>query len=373
MDITQTRFEVSKATLQDISAQVMKVDQPLLAGQVLLAIDCFSFTANNVTYATLGETLRYWNFFPSGDVAKGIIPVWGFADVLASCCASVHVGERFYGYYPMASHLVVEPANISVHGFVDATHHRKSLPKIYNQYTNTETDPLYRADAEGLQMLMRPLFTTSFLLADFFDENDNFGAEQLVLTSASSKTAIGTALLLQAGKLVQEKRTHLVGLTSSANKAFVESLGCYDQVQSYQELAELNPKAASAVIDFAGNGQLLSDVAQHLADKLTYVSLVGVSHWDNRQGLEPLSIVPKPELFFAPTQAEKRLRQWSTAGFYQRLASAWSQFEIFSRAWLNIETYVGNKEIEAVYQRVLAGKQSPDKGYILAFSKDALS
>ncbi|BFM12281.1 DUF2855 family protein [Simiduia litorea] len=370
MAITQTRFDVSKTALQDITTQVSPIEQPLMDGQVLLAIDCFSFTANNVTYATLGETLRYWHFFPSGDAEKGIIPVWGFADVIASNCANINIGQRFYGYYPMASHLVVEPGNISIHGFVDTTHHRRSLPKIYNQYTNTETDPLYHAEAEALQMLMRPLFTTSFLLADFFEENACFGAEQLVLTSASSKTAIGTALLLQAGKLVQEKKTHLVGLTSGANKAFVESLGCYDQVLSYQELAALNAKANSAVIDFAGNGQLLSNIAQHLLGKLAYVCLVGVSHWDNRQGLEPLSIVPKPELFFAPTQAEKRLLQWSVAGFHQRLARAWSQFEIFSRAWLNIETHTGNEEITAVYQRVLAGKQSPDKGYILAFSKE---
>ena len=34
--------------------------------QVLFAIDSFAMTANNVTYAVMGDAMKYWNFFPTG-------------------------------------------------------------------------------------------------------------------------------------------------------------------------------------------------------------------------------------------------------------------------------------------------------------------
>ena len=46
-------------------------------------------------------------------------------------------------------------------------------------------------------MIVRPLFITSFMLADFLQDNAFFGARQVVVSSASSKTAYGTAFCLQ--------------------------------------------------------------------------------------------------------------------------------------------------------------------------------
>ena len=34
-------------------------------GEVLLEVDAFAVTANNVTYAVVGDQLGYWNFFPA--------------------------------------------------------------------------------------------------------------------------------------------------------------------------------------------------------------------------------------------------------------------------------------------------------------------
>src|SRR5215216_7339044 len=51
----------------------------LRPGEILLAIDRFGFSANNVTYAALGEAMHYWDFFPAPD-GWGRIPVWGFAE-----------------------------------------------------------------------------------------------------------------------------------------------------------------------------------------------------------------------------------------------------------------------------------------------------
>lgn len=167
-------------------------------GEALLRVDRVGLTANNVTYAVLGEAMRYWQFFPGGPGPQwGLPPLWGFADVIASRAAGVEVGQRVYGYLPPASHLVVRPERTDASGFRDASAHRAQLPSPYNAYRATTGDPAYRADQEDLLVLFRPLFFTSFMLADQVADNDFYGARSLVLSSASSKTAYAAAFELR--------------------------------------------------------------------------------------------------------------------------------------------------------------------------------
>lgn len=222
--ITEVVVERRQLATAALRTRNLPAPEALAEGQALLAVGEFALTANNVTYAALGDALRYWEFFPAGE-GLGIVPVWGFAEVLASRCPGVEPGERFYGYYPMASHLLVAPAQVRGSGFVDASEHRRNLPSVYNQYLRCSSDPLYRASDEALQMLLRPLFTTSFLLDDFLAEHAFFGATDLLLSSASSKTAIGLAFLLQRNRAQRGQDYRIVGLTSAGNRAFVEGLG----------------------------------------------------------------------------------------------------------------------------------------------------
>lgn len=120
----------------------------LADGDVLLRVDRFAVTANNVTYAVFGDAMNYWNFFPSAEPEWGIVPVWGFGDVVESRCDGVAVGERFYGYYPMASHVVVQPAKVTPTGFFDGVSHRRELHSVYNNYVRVSADPSYVADRE---------------------------------------------------------------------------------------------------------------------------------------------------------------------------------------------------------------------------------
>ena len=79
-------------------------------GQALLRLTRFALTSNNVTYAAIGEQFGYWKFFPA-EAPFGRVPVWGFADVAQSRAPELTPGERIWGYYPIASHLVVTPVN----------------------------------------------------------------------------------------------------------------------------------------------------------------------------------------------------------------------------------------------------------------------
>ena len=93
---------------------------------------CFSLSANNITYAAFGDAGSYWRFFPSGEDGWGIVPVWGFATVTESTHDGMAVGERLYGFWPMASHAVITPGRVSPLRMVDAAPHRAELPAAYN-------------------------------------------------------------------------------------------------------------------------------------------------------------------------------------------------------------------------------------------------
>src|SRR5215468_254161 len=238
----------------------------LQAGQALLRVDAFAFTANNVTYAVAGDMLSYWSFFPA-PAGWGRVPVWGFGDVLRSTHRELAVGERVFGYFPMSTHLVVQPDQVAPGRFIDATPHRAALPVVYNQYSRVAGEDGYAAEHEDQQMVLRPLFMTAFLLDDFIADNDAFGARTVVLSSASSKTALGLAYLLHRNR---RGLVDVTGLTAAANRAFVEGLGCYDRVLTYEQIGSLPSDVPAVFVDMAGNGTVVSALHHHLRDNLKY-------------------------------------------------------------------------------------------------------
>ena len=280
----------------------------------LLRVDRVGLTANNVTYAVLGDAFRYWEFFPA-EPGRGVVPLWGFAEVVESQVDGLDPGGRFYGYLPSGSHLLVRPGRVDDRGFRDASPHRETLPSPYNAYALTTGDPAYEPGREDLQVLFRPLFCTSFMLADWLVDNDAMGAEQIVLSSASSKTAYGAAF-----ELHRQGRT-VVGLTSPRNVAFTESLGCYDTVLTYDAVADLDPAVPTLYADLAGDADLAASLRAHLGAALVHEVVVGVTH----QEAAPAGKLADtgPGMFFAPDQMRKRIGEWGREGLDQRFAEAW--------------------------------------------------
>jgi len=301
------RFQVQRSNLR-ISRLVSDPDapgvRPLAEGEARLRIDQFALTSNNITYAAFGEAMKYWDFFPTGDAAWGCIPVWGFAEVVESRAEGVAAGERLYGYWPMGHYLVVQPVRVGRHGFVDGAAHRAALPAVYNRIQRCATDPGYVAEHEAQQALLLPLFTTSFLIDDFLDDEKFFGAQQVLLSSASSKTAFGTAFCLSLRR-GRPGAPRIVGLTSAANLAFCRSLGCYDEVRAYDAIGAMDRSLPSVYVDFAGNATLRRSIHEHFGAALRYSCSVGGTHWDELGGGRDLP-GPKPTLFFAPAQIARR-------------------------------------------------------------------
>lgn len=332
-------------------------------GDVRLRVRSFGLTANNVTYAAAGDMIGYWTFFPAPDtgdpVRWGRVPVWGFADVVESRCDGVHEGERLFGYLPMSTELIIRPSRITAGSLVDAAEHRASLPVVYNQYVRCAADPGYSPAHEAEQMLYRPLFFTSFLIDDALDDQDFFGADTVVLASASSKTAFGTAFLLR-----RRDDVRVLGLTSKSNAAFVRSLDCYDQVHAYRDLEEL-PDGRAVFVDMSGDGDVVRRVHERYGDDLMHSMVVGLTHWDHRGTPGPPLPGPAPTMFFAPSRIEQRRQDWGPGGLDERLAAAWAPFLEFVGDKVTIEHYDGPDAIVDVFTDLVENRASPDVAHVL--------
>lgn len=354
-----TDFLVKRDDLRE--CRIAESDPPALEpGQALLRIEKFGLTANNVTYAVFGEGMSYWDFFPAGD-GWGRVPMWGFAEVERSEAGGVDPGTRVYGYLPPSSHLVVEPAGAGEAGFVDGSPHRAALPSAYHRYLATTADRFHRADTEEIQMLLRPLFFTSFLIDDQLADAGLTGRGPVLISSASSKTAIAAAFILS-----QREGVELVGLTSPRNTAFVDGLGIYGRTVTYDEVGSLAGGPATFV-DIAGDAAVRLAVHSHYGDELVHSMAVGVTHWEELgRGAELPG--PAPIFFFAPDRVVKRSEDWGRAGLETRVADAWHPFCEWASGWLETIRGQGFDAVRSAYLDVLEGRVEPKSAHVLTLA-----
>ncbi|WP_144207764.1 DUF2855 family protein [Shewanella donghaensis] len=364
-------FEVAKNQLQQTRIFALDIDQPLAENEVLLCVDKFALTANNISYGITGNMLGYWQFFPTDNESEqhkwGRLPVMGFADVVASNCPEIQVGERVWGFMPMSTHLKIVAGNISTNSFADISPCRKGLSPLYSQFNRVKGNPFYLTVNEDYDILVRGLFTTAWLIEDFMFDNQYFGAMQYLITSASSKTSIALAFAIQT-----RAERPAIGITSNSNKPFVESLGCYDQVISYDDIPQLDPKQASILIDMAGGKQTLAAIHQHFTAKLRYSCRIGatqhtdISIDDNARDDDLPGV--KPQFFFAPTQLSKRITDWGGHETLRKMNLSLLDYIDFCRLNIRISHTIDVNELEKVYQQTLAGKADASIGQIISLT-----
>jgi NADPH:quinone reductase-like Zn-dependent oxidoreductase len=328
-------------------------------GEALFRVDMFSLTANNVTYGAFGDFLKYWSFYPSPEEGWGRVPVWGFATVVESRSSVVKAGDRVYGYLPMSTVFKLKPGQPRHVAFADTSPHRAGLAPVYNNYIFNADDPLYAPDTEALQVLFRPLFATSFLIDDFVADNGNFGAKQVILSSASAKTAYAAARLMKA-----RGEMKVIGLTSPGNLGYVKDLGFYDDVRTYDAIDDLDGAVPSVFIDIAGNTEVRAAVHRRFGDNLKYSCAVGATHWDAPRADARLA-GPQPQMFFAPDILKKRMADWGAAEFHSRLAAAWTSFLPTAARTTRIVEANGLDAAARVFSDLASGKASPADGHVI--------
>jgi hypothetical protein len=365
---TSTDFVVDRQNLRE-GKFVSTVLPELKPGQVLAKVDKFALTSNNITYGAAGDTIGYWKFFPAA-AGWGRIPVWGYATVVESKNEALPAGERVYGYLPISTHVILEPAKITPGTFIDGAAHRQGLPPVYNQYQRIAGDSGYFAGRENEIALFRPLFSTSFLIEDFLADNDFFGARNVVLASASSKTALGLAQLLHDHRKGQTK---VIGITSAANVPFVQRTGYYDEIVTYDDIAKLDARVPTVLVDFAGNRKVVAAIHNHYTDNLRCSCIVGATHWENLAHGGSLTNAErvhlpgaKPTLFFAPDRIVKRNADWGAPALNKRLGEALTAFAVSSKPWMHVVEGRGQSAVQKVYDDFIANKTNPAEGHILS-------
>lgn len=357
-------FQVRKDNIQEfrvVDTNPSSVDSKLADGTLRVVIERFAFTANNVTYAVAGDLLGYWQFFPvSDDDGWGMMPVWGFAEVVESNSADVPVGERLFGYFPPATQLELSPTQASALRFVDGSEHRSKLPQGYNTYYRVAAEPGYDPANDNLRMLLWPLHITSFCLWDVLQDADWFGTQQIIIVSASSKTSIGLAYALDD----DASAPPVVAITSARNLDFVNGLGLYDESLSYDSLAEIDASIPAVIVDMSGNGEVLGTLHQHLGDNMRRCINVGLTHWDERDANEGI-IKERSEFFFAPAHIQRRMQEWGPDGFAEKSSSFMGETALKCSSWLELNRARGLQGLGDVYLDVCNGRLDANQGLIV--------
>jgi uncharacterized protein DUF2855 len=338
-DVSRGRcLEVGRADLS-VTRLVEAQPGPPDEGEVLFEVEKFAFSANNVTYALLGEALRYWDIFPA-EPGWGRIPVWGYLRVLSSGVPGVEPGRRANGLCPMATHVTLRPDRLGRSTFTEGSSSRKGLSSVYNVYSWADPGP----DEDAL-LVLSPTFWLSFTLDNYLKRNTS-PDRTVVVTSASSKAAIGLAYLLT------RRGVPVAGLTSPSRVPFTRSLSLYDQVLPYDQ-AESLPAGAATIVDIAGDAALRDRIDRHLGQQSDIV-IAGGTHGD----VASLA-------FSAPQAIGDLAHEWGWALLDQRFRAALASFAAHADSWLAIRRHRGLKDAATLYQRVLTNEDSPAEAHLI--------
>ncbi|OPG07013.1 DUF2855 family protein [Microbispora sp. GKU 823] len=331
---------------------------PLGEGEVRLAVESFGLTTNNATYARFGDdvVIAFWQAFP-GPEGYGRVPVWGFARVEESRHPEIAVGDRYFGYMPMSTHHVVA-AQPTARGFVDTTPQRGFLHPWYLTFERVaEPGPL-----DDRWAVLHPVYPASFNLADLLQRQAAEGAQSVLITSASSKVAIGLAEELA----FRQVGLSAVGVTSARNVGFVEGLGLYDKVVSYDAISSLSPTPPAVFVDLTGDPVRRTTVCERFAGELRHTALVGFTH-PNASVLPPPGLAgPEPEVFFTPAIEMQTAAEEGEDAYYARYAASERRFVESTTTWLDVRRQRGPEAAAAALGALLAGEQPPGTSTIIS-------
>lgn len=214
----------------------------------------------------------------------------------------------------------------------------------------------------------RPLFWTSYWFEDYLNEHSYRGAKNILISSASSKTAFTLAYNIG----LRKKRSggtldvNVVGLTSTSNAVFTRGLNLYDRVLTYDHLPTASSTSGSWIyVDLSGNNSLNAKFERQLAPILTVV--LGMTNPDeqNAKNLKGRSHnTANQEMFFMPEWLAIRAKQLTIPQITTMQAAAWKGLMENCSPWVSIDKSCGGKAVLEAYRKTLQGSIGPEKGQV---------
>lgn len=387
-----------------VSSQVegMGVGGIIPPNHVLLKVDRFGFSANNVTYGLLGEDphFRYFEFHNAPNTnttsskTHGVIPVWGYATVVQSTHPRISVGERVFGYLGMSRYLLLPvDHDVNKYNFYVPRPHLPEDRRPYNQITRCAADPLYDPMREDELMIYRPLFWTSFWCEDWLHTTKVAkDTDGIIISSASAKTAYCLAFVLNLRRLYGKvalpagadwtgtggtAQPRIVGVTSKRNLEFTKSLRLYDEVFTYDQINELAKRGSRWVyVDVAGNKEFNNKVFKSFGSHIAKGVSLGMSHPSSSKENESFANSnSRLEMFFMPEWLAVRRTNTSVKEITQLQFAGWDALMRTCHQWIQIERVWWSgaaiwqdnvKEVIEAYEECVSGEIGPDRGLILS-------
>ena len=159
-----------------------------------------------------------------------------------------------------------------------------------------------------------------------------------------------------------------IGLTSAGNADFVKSLGCYNEIVTYDAIDSLSAKQPVAFVDMAGSAGVRALLHNHFGDMMRYSSRVGLTHQDAASDNKFLPDA-KPTWFFAPDQIRKRGKEWGPGGLDQRFGAVWAGFTSAMGSKLDIVASRGPRAVQCIYLDTLRGNVRPEQAHMLSMAE----
>jgi hypothetical protein len=306
--------------------------------------------------AWITATLRYWDVFPA-EPGWGRIPAWGYLRVRASRVPGIEAGRQAFGLCPMATEVMLRPGRARRATFAEGSAHRAGLASAYNVYAWADTGPRTPAAADDLLVVLRPVFWLSFTLDDALSRPDQ-AADSVIVTSASSKAAIGLAHLLA------HRGVPVLGLTSPGHLPFVTGLGLYDRVVPYDQAGAV-PAAGAVLVDIAGNSALRDRIGGRPGSPARTI-VAGRAHPEADGAGGPQTVT-----FFVPDVIRALAREWGWPELEQRFQAALADFAREAASWLTVVRHPGIDAVAGLYRSMLSGAAgSPAEAHLIVSGLD---
>lgn len=389
----------------------------LVDGQIRVRSLLVGLTSNNMAYATQGTRLHWWNAFPvpadlpapyNDRTSYGIVPTWGYGEVLESRTSSIEAGRLIWGFWPSSElpvDLQLKPAGVEGH-FVDVTEARGSLMNMYRRYILADADltaasladeavftRLARAANcrtvwEGGYALNKAVFGQSPVhpagSGEWSQEKADLSSAVVVALSASGRTARSFADNIFNERPAESGPLALVAITSNAHANVYRQPRIPTNVVSYKDMssqgtfdwmAPHKPKKI-VVIDFGGRDNafdaLFSDIENAFPD--LDVMAIGVGAEAKAHSAEDMgkfdqrNALPNREMMNTTGTRDAMMANLGEAEYFAGLEKAWRGFLdrgcVDDMRLIVGEGIMGDRGFERGWSDLCAGKLAVDEAMV---------
>lgn len=340
-------FEDMRTTIEQLPDQ----DQN---GALVLAVERFSVSANNLSYVLLGDdVLSSWDAFPARTPGWGRVPVWGVARVVERGSSVATTGDRFTGYLPMATHVAVHATPTKL-GLLTTDEPRAGMLAFYRRMTRLEVTADVSDEEADIDAVMLPVYPFAALLAS---DLVRAGAKRVVISSASSRVAAGLS------RLLRNRGVDVIGLTSARHSSAVGTFGTYAKIFTYDEIDLIDAFAPTVFVDIAGSADVAQAVHRRLGKQLEASIAVGGSHlrsWPPVTG-------PGPSVtaFNTGDRELEVIRDQGEGVLATVYREARDDLVAWAASWLQVTPVAGLDATKQVWREIAAGSTDPLRATVI--------